>query len=152
MANRLIQDSYFNGRGIVIWSGNHIRIVDNVVHGTPASGIRANNHDYVAFENNTVYNCAWWTSTAESAIVFAQATNIDDLDIAKLFIIGNEVYDNRNFIPYYNENYDDPQYMEEHQMHEARPNYGGANQTFIIDGNGVYSTFKNDCYINGNYS
>ena len=66
-----------------------------------------------------------------------------------------------NKIPYYNEHYEDPEYMEEKQMHSARENYGTKDQDFIIDGSGVYITrngnyffgqfelSNNECYNNG---
>ena len=116
--------------------GNHIRIHKNKVHDCPNSGIRANKGDYISIEENEVYRNTWWSSNAESAIVLADARSIDDLNITKMFLVRNIVYDNRNFIPYYNANYDDPNYLEEHQMHSARPGYGTSNQTFIIDGSG----------------
>ena len=44
----------------------------------------------------------FWSSNAESAIVFAESTNIDELDIVKMIIRNNVVFDNQNKIPYYN--------------------------------------------------
>ena len=100
-----------------------------------------NKGDYCAIENNKVYDNTWWSSNAESAIVLADSRNIDNLDIAKMFLVRNEVYGNRNYIPYYNEKYDDPQYLIDNQMHVARPGYGSKNQTFIIDGSGISKNF-----------
>ena len=51
--------------------------------------------DYCAIENNEVYDNTWWSSNAESAIVLADSRNIDDLDITKMFLVGNKVYGNR---------------------------------------------------------
>ena len=78
----------------------------------------------------------WWSSNAESAIVVADARHIDNLDITKIFLCRNRVYGNRNYIPYYNANYEDSDYLANHQMHVARPNYGTSKQNFIIDGSG----------------
>ena len=50
----------------------------------------------------------------------------------------NLVFDNMNKIPYYNANYDDPEYLAANQMHVARENYGSSLQTFIIDGSGAF--------------
>ena len=149
MENRLIQDNYFNGRGIVIWSGNNIRIKNNTVHAAPGCGIRANNHDYVSFENNKVFDCTWWTSHAEAAMVFAQSTAIDDKDVTKLFMINNEVHDNVNKIPFYAEYMDDQDFMDDHQMEEARPGYGSANSSYIIDGPGISLTRNSQFYKHG---
>ena len=96
--------------------------------------------DYVSIQNNIVYNNTWWSSNAESAIVLADSRHIDELTITKMFLIYNQVFGNINFIPYYNENYDDPNYVEQHQMDTGmsvgREGYGTINQTFIIDGSG----------------
>ena len=56
-----------------------------------------------------------------------------------------------NKIPYYNAHYDDPQYMADHQMHVARKNYGSSQQTFIIDGSGVYITRNSSTYSHGQF-
>jgi len=139
------------GRGIVAWSGNHIRIEDNEVSYCPNSGIRSNKGDYILITNNKVYGNTWWSSSAESAIVLAEAKSIDDLDIPKMFISENEVYDNENKIPYYNPKYDDPAYLEANQMSIVRENYGGTLQDFIIDGQGVYVTRNSESYEHGEF-
>ena len=77
-ADRLIKSKKFLGRGIVAWSGNNINIHDNTVHHCPHSGIRVDKGDYISITNNTVYSNTWWGSSAESAIVIAEATNIDN--------------------------------------------------------------------------
>ena len=38
-----------------------------------ASGIRANKGDEVYISNNIVYDNIWWTTSGESAIVFAES-------------------------------------------------------------------------------
>jgi len=128
-ADRLIKSKMFLGRGIVSWSGNNIFIHHNKVHHCPHSGIRVDNGDYIAIEDNEVYSNTWWGSSAESAIVIAEATNIDQNDGPKIFLRRNTVYDNRNFIPFYNAN------GSESEGH-SRPDYGTAEQTYIIDGSG----------------
>ena len=110
-ADRLIHSNKYSGRGICVWGGTHIWIHHNVVHDTPNSGIRVNYGDYVTVEDNHIYNCTFWSSNAESAVVYADSTSIDNLDVVKMVIRRNNVHDNVNKIPYYNENYDDPQYL-----------------------------------------
>ena len=122
---------------IVSVTGDNIKIHNNRVHHCPNSGIRVNKGDYVAIEKNVVYANTWWSSNAESAIVIADSRHIDEKDITKMFFVRNRVYGNRNKIPYYNANYEDPNYLEEHQMHVARPGYGTSEQSFIIDGSGT---------------
>ena len=97
--------SYFSGKGI--WGGyddhHHIIIRNNVVHDTPGSGIRFNDSDHITIENNTIYNTTWWTSSASSAIVFAETIAIseeDNTDEIKMIIRGNTVYNNWNRIPF----------------------------------------------------
>ena len=85
--------------------------------------------DYIAIEHNQIYSNTWWGSSAESAIVIAEATHIDQYEGAKIFLQRNIVYDNRNFIPFYNAG------GVESEGH-SRPDYGTANQTYIIDGSG----------------
>ena len=52
---------------------------------------------------------------------------------------------------YYNSNYDDPAYLAANQMHVAREFYGSSNQTFIIDGSGVYITRNDHQHFHGWY-
>ena len=79
--------SYFSGKGI--WGGydahHHVIIRNNIVHDTPGSGIRFNDSDHITIENNTVYNTTWWTSSASSAIVFAETiATTDGNDASKI--------------------------------------------------------------------
>ncbi|MGB1205128.1 MAG: T9SS type A sorting domain-containing protein [Chitinophagales bacterium] len=137
-ANRLIQDNYYSGRGITIWSGHHINIHDNLIHDCPNSGIRVNNGDYCDISNNEVYNNTWWSSNAESAIVFATSLDIDTKDTIKMVITKNLVYDNYNNVPYYNSTYTGED-----------SDYGTAAQDYIIDGSGCYITRNKDTYFYG---
>ncbi|MGB2128525.1 MAG: carbohydrate binding domain-containing protein [Flavicella sp.] len=140
-ANRLIQDNYYKGRGIAIWSGHHITIKNNIIHDCPNSGIRVNKGDYCEVSYNTVYNNTWWSSNAESALVFAESKDIDTKSIIKMRITNNLAYDNYNNIPYYNSTYDQ----------EAESPYGTYRQDYIIDGSGCYVTRNRDTYFYGWY-
>ena len=140
--------SYFSGKGI--WGGydahHHIIIRNNIVHDTPGSGIRFNDSDHVTIENNTVYNTTWWTSSASSAIVFAETISIseeDNTDEIKMIIRGNTVYNNWNRIPFYMSSFPD----------NAQPptgNYGNASYSTILDGQGLYVT-RSDPNYNGTF-
>ena len=79
-ADRLLKSKKFVGRGIVAWSGNNIYIHHNKVSNCPNSGIRVDKGDYIAIEDNTVHSNTWWGSSAESAVVIAEATNIDNVE------------------------------------------------------------------------
>ena len=140
--------SYFSGKGI--WGGyddhHHIIIKNNIVHDTPGSGIRFNDSDHVTIENNTVYNTTWWTSSASSAIVFAETISTseeDNTDEIKMIIRGNTVYNNWNRIPFYMSSFPD----------NAQPpsgNYGNASYSTILDGQGLYVT-RSDPNYNGTF-
>ena len=78
-ADRLLHSARFSGRGIYIRRSQHILITGNVVHHTGNAGIRSNAGDYITVEDNVVYNCTWWSSNAESAIVFAESAAVDTL-------------------------------------------------------------------------
>lgn len=140
--------SYFSGKGI--WGGydphHHIIIRNNVVHDTPGSGIRFNDSDHITIENNTIYNTTWWTSSASSAVVFAETISIseeDNTDEIKMIIRGNTVYNNWNRIPFYMSSFPD----------NAQPpngNYGNAGYSTILDGQGLYVT-RSDPNYNGTF-
>lgn len=140
--------SYFSGKGI--WGGyddhHHIIIKNNIVHDTPGSGIRFNDSDHVTIENNTVYNTTWWTSSASSAIVFAETISTSEennTDEIKMIIRGNTVYNNWNRIPFYMSSFPD----------NAQPpsgNYGNASYSTILDGQGLYVT-RSDPNYNGTF-
>ena len=140
--------SYFSGKGI--WGGyddhHHIIIRNNIVHDTPGSGIRFNDSDHITIENNTIYNTTWWTSSASSAVVFAETISIsdeDNTDHIKMIIRGNTVYNNWNRIPFYMSSFPD----------NAQPpsgDYGNAGYSSILDGQGLYVT-RSDPNYNGTF-
>ena len=82
-ADRLLHSARFSGRGIYIRRSQHVLVQGNVVHHCGNAGIRSNVGDYITVEDNVVYNCTWWSSNAESAIVFAESTAIDTLVSAR---------------------------------------------------------------------
>ena len=140
--------SYFSGKGI--WGGNgahhHITIRNNIVHDTPGSAIRFNDSDHITIENNTVYNSTWWTSSASSAIVYAETIASSEADNGtdiKMIMRGNLVYNNWNRIPFYVTQLPDNSGNE-------NPNYGTADYSSIVDGQGLYVT-RSDPGYNGTF-
>lgn len=130
--------SYFSGKGI--WGGydahHHVIIRNNIVHDTPGSGIRFNDSDHITIENNTVYNTTWWTSSASSAIVFAETiatTDEENTTDIKMIMRGNTVYNNWNRIPFYMASLPD-------NGQPPSGNYGNAGYSTILDGQGLYAT------------
>ena len=140
--------SYFSGKGI--WGGygahHHITIRNNIVHDTPGSAIRFNDSDHITIENNTVYNSTWWTSSASSAIVYAETIASSEADNGtdiKMIMRGNLVYNNWNRIPFYVTQLPDNSGNE-------NPNYGTADYSSIVDGQGLYVT-RSDPGYNGTF-
>jgi hypothetical protein len=140
--------TYFSGKGI--WGGygahHHIIIRNNIVHDTAGSGIRFNDSDHITIENNEVYNTTWWTSSASSAVVFAEtiaSSEVDNGTDVKMVMRGNLVYNNWNRIPFYVTQLPD-------NSGNTNPNYGTANYNSILDGQGLYVTRSDDNY-NGTF-
>jgi len=141
-ANTSYQNNYFSGRGIYGY-GPHSNVIvrNNVVHDTPGSGIRFNDSDYMTIEYNEVYNTTWWTSSASSAIVYAESIALDGdngSDI-KMIMRGNVVYNNWNRIPFY---------VTQLPDNAGGPggDYGTASQDYILDGQGLYVTRSDPSY------
>tara|TARA_B110000091_G_scaffold202976_1_gene235987 strand:- start:27 stop:2258 length:2232 start_codon:yes stop_codon:yes gene_type:complete len=135
-------NQYFNGKGI--WGygpHNNIIIRNNVVYNTPGSAIRFNDSDYITIENNTVYNTTWWTSSASSAIVYAESISAegDNGSEVKMIMRANIVYNNWNRIPFYVTQLPD-------NNGNVGGNYGTASQNYILDGQGLYVTRSDPGY------
>lgn len=79
----------------------HVIVRNCVVHDFPGGGIGAMQADYVTFENNLVYNNAWFTMYACSAMGILYPFNSDEETGYKIRIIGNTVYNNRTMIKWY---------------------------------------------------
>ena len=140
--------TYFSGKGI--WGGygahHHIIIRNNIVHDTPGSAIRFNDSDHITIEHNEVYNSTWWTSSASSAVVFAEtiaASESDNGNDVKMIMRGNTVYNNWNRIPFYVTQLPD-------NSGNTNPNYGTASYNSILDGQGLYVT-RSDPDYNGTF-
>ena len=146
-ANTNYNHSYFSGKGI--WGNfgahKHIIIRNNVVYNTGGSGIRFNDSDHITVEYNTVYNTTWWSSSAESAIVFAEtiAESGDNGTDVKMIMRGNVVYNNWNRIPFYKT-------QEPDNSGNTNPDYGTASYSDILDGQGLYVT-RSDVNYNGTF-
>lgn len=163
ISNRLLKRNRYVGRGVAIWRGDHIYIHDVKVHHCPGSGIRVNNGDYVTVAYSEVYANTWWSSAAESAIVFAVSQSVDESNEIKMAITRNVVYDNVNKIPYYNTQYkwdespigryDCSSYPACQALQKEdcpwQCRYGKVSQDYVIDGSGVYVTRNSDTYLYG---
>ncbi len=140
--NTSYNHNYFSGKGI--WGygpHNNIIIRNNLVYNTPGSGIRFNDSDYITIENNTVYNTTWWTSSASSAVVYAESISSegDNGSDIKMIMRGNIIYNNWNRIPFYVTQLPD-------NNGNVGGNYGTASQDYILDGQGLYVTRSDPGY------
>lgn len=136
--------SYFSGKGIWGGYGAHSNIIirNNIVHDTCGSGIRFNDSDHITIEYNEVYNTTWWTSSASSAVVFAEtiaSSESDNGTEVKMIMRGNVVYNNWNRIPFYTTQLPD-------NSGNTNPDYGTADYNNILDGQGLYVTRSDDNY------
>jgi parallel beta-helix repeat protein len=138
--------SKYGGAGISFpGPSHHIQILNTVVSDACGSGIRVNKGDYLTLQGNSVSNSTGCTAAAESAVVIAEATNVDDSDAVKIKILGNKVFDNRNHLPFFARNGFPP---------GAKPpfdSYGKPESTYIIDGSGIYLTRNSQFYAHGKF-
>lgn len=106
----------------------NVLIEHNNVHHCTDSGIRCDVCDDVAIKNNIVYGCTWWTTSASSAIVFAESKGTKTNEISS-----NVVYANRNFLPFF---------LTGSLAHfgSGVAHYGEYNMYSVVDGQGVYIT------------
>jgi len=74
----------------------------------PGGGIFANHVDYLTFENNVVYRCAFWSPFGNSGLSVYQPTAIDDSAGYKIFIRNNVCFENYQNIPFFFSNRNDP--------------------------------------------
>jgi hypothetical protein len=79
-------------------------------------------------KDNLVYGTVWWTTSASSAVVFAEAQG-DGYNT----IQGNVVYGNRNYLPFF---------LTGSLAHfgSGVEHYGEWNMYSVVDGQGVYIT------------
>jgi len=138
--------SKFKGEAISFpGPSHHIEISNNVVSDACGSGIRVNKGDYITIQGNSVSNSTGCTAAASSALVIAEATDVDDSDAVKITIQGNRVFDNRNRLPFYAPNGFPP------GAHPPFESYGKADSTYIIDGSGIYLTRNLQSYSHGKF-
>ena len=98
----------YNTNGINVGGGgnksslpHHVIIRNCIVHDFPGGGVGGGLTDYLAFENNTIYNNAWFTMYACSGISIISSYNSDESTEYKNIVIGNTVYNNHTKIKWY---------------------------------------------------
>ncbi len=97
----------FNTNGLSIngvAGGNtvkHVIIRNCEIHDFPGGGLGASYCDYITFENNVIYNNAWYTMYACSGISIINPANSDAETDHKLIVQGNVCCNNMTKIPWY---------------------------------------------------
>lgn len=88
--------TFFNTAGISVLASHHIDVVNNYVHHAPGEGIRSFTSDYLNIIGNEIHDCSRRSSTGVHGLSVYNLSNIDSLDIQKILIARNLVYDNYN--------------------------------------------------------
>lgn len=79
---------------------HHIIVRNNVVHDFGGHGITSRFADYLTYENNIVYNNAWYSPHSTSGISNLYSWNSDNSTGYKMVFRGNVIYNNRNYVPW----------------------------------------------------
>ncbi len=96
-----IKDQNFSGTAIYITErSHHIQVVGNTVHNFDCAGIGSFWADYVTIERNLLYDNAWNTPYACSAISIYGSVNHDDAPGFHTIVRGNIAYRNENKVPW----------------------------------------------------
>lgn len=87
---------------------HHIVIRKNKVSKCPGGGIYTVRADYVRVEDNVVVGNAFYAPYANSGISFYGNWNSDSSTATKMFIRRNVIYGNKNLVPFYYSNENEP--------------------------------------------
>ncbi len=148
----------YNTNGVSIGAGgkntsfpNHVIIRNCVVHDFPGGGLGTQQSDYITFENNTVYNNAWFTMYGCSGISILNPVNSDDETGFKNIVVGNTVYNNHTKIKWYTAN--TPRYSDGNGIIMDVNNTPDASSTEEVIADGGYRAktlvANNVSYFNG---
>ena len=88
---------------------SHITVRDCTVSYLPGGGIYMSHSDYITFENNMVFRCAFWSPYGNSGLSMYQPTAVDENTTDYKLIIRNNVsFENYENIPFIFSNKADP--------------------------------------------
>lgn len=92
---------FSDGRnGTAFMKPHHLTLLNNVIGECGGAGIGTAQSDYITISGNTVYNSAWYDIYGNSAISTWENWNSDDWPGYKMYITGNTLYGNREYIPW----------------------------------------------------
>jgi hypothetical protein len=86
--------------GTATQRSHHLRILNNIISECGGGGVATLQADYVTISGNTIYNSAWYTIYGSSAISTLENWNSDAATGYKMYITGNILYANQEFIPW----------------------------------------------------
>jgi len=78
----------------------HVTIRNCKIHDFPGGGLSSIQADYTTFENNMVYNNAWYMMYAGSGISILCPINSDQKTSYKNYVTGNICHDNKTLVPW----------------------------------------------------
>jgi len=90
--------SYTDTRGIYLSDGDHIDLIDLLVHHTPGNGFRVANSDYINVIGNEVHNTSRKSYSGTHGLVISNSKSIDTNTQTKIFVLRNKVHHNYNEI------------------------------------------------------
>lgn len=80
---------------------HHVIVRNCMIHDFPGGGLAASKADYVTFDNNVVYNNAWYSMYANSGVSVLGVIDIDkNITDYKIIVKNNTVYNNHTKIPW----------------------------------------------------
>jgi len=92
---------FADGRnGTAFMKPHHLKILDSVIGDCGGAGVGTAQSDYITISGNTIYNSAWYDIYGGSAISTWENWNSDSATGYKMYITGNTLYGNREYIPW----------------------------------------------------
>lgn len=79
---------------------NHVIVRNCLVHDMPGAGLSAIRADYITFEYNRIYNCAWFMMYGGSGISFLTPSSVDSYTGYKMIVRGNIVSNCHTDVPW----------------------------------------------------
>lgn len=79
---------------------NHVIVRNCLVHDMPGAGLSAIRADYITFEYNRIYNCAWFMMYGGSGISFLTPSSVDSNTGYKMIVRGNIVSNCHTDVPW----------------------------------------------------
>jgi hypothetical protein len=89
-------------KGTATQRPHHLKILNNIIGACGGGGIGTLQADYLTISGNTIYDTSWYAIYGNSGISTLGDWNSDNSTAYKIFITGNLLYGNREYIPVLN--------------------------------------------------